>query len=440
MTSPDPERLIKRLERERRARLEAERLLEEKSLSLYLANQEMEAAHRSQKLIAEELNAILENIPRGIILTDAEGTILTVNRHAEKLFDVPADQAAGINLKSYLSLDELAALTLSNPVVDAGDLRVTGIRADKSTFPVELAFTTVGEEPDIRVLWMVRDIALRLAAEAEQRQLEQDLKQAQKLESLGTLAGGIAHELNTPIQFVTDNMNFLSEALADLLSAIDEFEKPQDLNSRDNIRKKFDIDYLAEETPQAISQSLDGLRRIADIVLAVKKFSYPTSSGKSENDLNDIIRTTVTVSKNQWKYVAGLDLDLDEDLPLMSSNAGELNQVFLNLIVNAAHAIEDKVDKTVPGKISIQTKSSGSSIECRVSDNGAGMIKDVVEKIFDPFFTTKDPGRGTGQGLSIVHSIVTLSHGGDITVESEVGQGTTFVINFPVRNAGATLT
>ncbi|MEQ9110576.1 MAG: ATP-binding protein [Rhodospirillaceae bacterium] len=440
MRPPDPERLLKRLEREKLARLEAERLLEEKSLSLYLANQEMEAAHRSQKRIAEELNAILENIPRGIILTDAEGTILTVNRHAEKLFDVPANQAEGINLKSYLSLDELADLTLSNPVVDAGDLRVTGTRADKSTFPVELAFTTVGEEPDIRVLWMVRDIALRLAAEAEQRQLEQDLKQAQKLESLGTLAGGIAHELNTPIQFVTDNMNFLSEALADLLSAIDEFEKPQDLNSKGNIRKKFDIDYLAEEAPQAISQSLDGLRRIADIVLAVKKFSYPTSTGKSENDLNDIIRTTVTVSKNQWKYVAGLDLDLDEDLPLISSNAGELNQVFLNLIVNAAHAIEDKVDKIAPGKISVQTKSSGSSIECRVSDNGSGMTKDVVEKIFDPFFTTKDPGRGTGQGLSIVHSIVTLSHGGDITVESEVGQGTTFVLTFPVRTSGGTLT
>jgi len=438
MRSPDPERLLKRLEREKRARLEAERLLEEKSLSLYLANQEMEVAHRSQQRITEDLNAILEKIPRGIILTDAEGTILKVNKHGEKLFDVSAEQAAGINLKSYLSLDDLADPKLNEPLVDAGDLRITGTRADKSSFPVELAFTTVGEEPDIRVLWMVRDITLRLAAETEQRRLEQDLKQAQKLESLGTLAGGIAHELNTPIQFVTDNMNFLSETVTNLLSAIDGYEKRLDLTSNDSIRKEFDIDYLAEEAPQAISQSLDGLKRITDIVLAVKKFSYPTSSGKTENDLNDVIRTTATVSKNQWKYVASLDLDLDEDIPSLSSNAGELNQVFLNLIVNAAHAIEDRADKATPGQIKIQTKYTASAIECRVSDNGSGMTKDIIEKVFNPFFTTKDPGRGTGQGLSIVHSIVTLSHSGDIIVESKVGQGTAFVLTFPVLSAEPT--
>lgn len=435
MTLPEPQRLIRRLEREKRARLEAEKLLEEKSISLYRANQEMEATHKSQKLIAEDLNAILENIPRGIIVTDAAGNILTVNGHAEKLFGVSPNGAGGLNLKSLLSLGDLADLTLTEPVVDAGDLRATGIRADQATFPVELAFTTVGDEPDMRVLWMVRDITLRLAAEAEQRRLEQDLKQAQRLESLGTLAGGIAHELNTPIQFVTDNMNFLSETVTDLLSAIGEFEKQVDLEGNASIRQKFDIDYLAEEAPQAISQSLDGLKRIAEIVLAVKKFSYPTSSSQTENDINEIIRTTTTVSKNQWKYIANLELDLDEDIPMILSNAGELNQVFLNLVVNAAHAIEDKLDKSSQGHIKIQTKSNDSTIECRVSDNGSGMTKDVAKKIFDPFFTTKDPGRGTGQGLSIVNTIVSLSHGGDIRVESEVGKGTDFILTFPLRIA-----
>lgn len=433
MTELDINRLRKRVDREKRARAEAERLLEEKSLSLYRANQDLEFAHEEQKRAAEDLKAILDNMPRGILITDASGTVEAINFLAVQMFGVTQKMAAGQNIRNFLpSLSDLADPAQVEAAIDAGDLQINGVRADKSEFRIELAFTTVSKGEDTRVVWMVRDITQRLAAEAERRQLEESLRQAQKLESLGTLAGGIAHELNTPIQFVTDNMNFLSDTVTDLMAAIKELEVLVPANKKEEISEKYDVEYLSEEAPQAIEQSVEGLKRIADIVLAVKKFSHPSSSGKEMNDLNDIIRTTATVSKNQWKYVADLDLQLDESLPNVMSNAGELNQVFLNLIVNAAHAIEDRGDSGESGQIRIRTALNAGAVECRVSDNGSGMPNDIASKVFDPFFTTKDPGRGTGQGLSIVHSIVTQSHGGEISVETEQGKGTDFILTFPL--------
>jgi two-component system NtrC family sensor kinase len=434
MTSTENDRMQRRVEREKRARLEAEKLLEEKSLSLYEANQRLELAHTEQKQAAEDLKAVLDNIPRGILITDASGVVDTVNFVAIEMFDTSQDEASGRNIKDFLPDLASASNSEHDPaVVGPGDVQISGVRKDQTEFPVELAFTTVGEEEKQRIVWMVRDITKRIEAERERKRLEEELRQAQKLESLGTLAGGIAHELNTPIQFVTDNMNFMSESVTDLLDAIKALGDLAPKEKKEEVCDKFDIEYIEEEAPQAIEQSIEGLKRIADIVLAVKKFSHPSSSGKEKNDLNDIIQTTAMVSKNQWKYVADLDLQLGENIPAVYSNAGELNQVFLNLIVNAAHAIEDKQDDGAIGNIKIETSSAGEFVECRISDDGTGIPENVVTKVFDPFFTTKDPGRGTGQGLSIVHSIVTQSHNGEISVESEIGKGTTFVIRIPIE-------
>ncbi len=434
MTSPNSDRLLRRVDREKRARIEAEKLLEEKSLSLYEANRKLAQSHLEQKDTVEELKAILDNFPRGILIVDTNGIIETINFRAVQMFGTTNKMATGQNVNMLLPhLSDTVDPSQVEAAIDAGDLRIEGLRADQGTFPVELAFTSIGEGESKRVIWMVRDISDRLAAEKERQRLSEKLRQAQKLESLGTLAGGIAHELNTPIQFVTDNMNFLSDTVTDLIKAANELAKFVPAEKKAEVGDKFDLEYIADEAPQAIQQSIEGLKRIADIVLAVKKFSHPTSSGKIKNDLNDIIRTTSTVSKNQWKYVAELDLKLDENLPKIFGNAGELNQVFLNLIVNAAHAIEDGGKENSPGLITIETRKRNAAVECRISDNGTGIPKEVIAKVFDPFFTTKDPGRGTGQGLAIAHSIVTQSHNGEISIESKTGEGTTFILTFPIE-------
>ena len=380
----------------------------------------------------KKLTTIIDNIPHGILIKNPAGVIESINFIAIQMFGMKSAVAMGQNIDAYVPNLTDPAQLLS--VVHGTELQFTGIREDNSEFPLELAFTTFGEGDGEGVVWIMQDITLRLAAEDEKRRLEESLRHAQKLESLGTLAGGIAHELNTPIQFVTDNMNFLSDAVSDLMAAIKNLQHLTPPDKKEEIFEKHDINYLAEEAPQAIEQSVEGLTRIAEIVLAVKRFSHPSSSGKEMNDINDIIRTTATVSKNQWKYVAGLDLHLAESLPKVISNAGELNQVFLNLIINAAHAIEDSDKDRENGQIKITTKIKDKDIECRISDNGTGIPESIVSKVFDPFFTTKAPGRGSGQGLSIVHSIVTQSHDGDISIETEPGSGTEFVITFPIAS------
>jgi len=302
---------------------------------------------------------------------------------------------------------------------------------------------------------LLNTLAGRLGAVAERRALQADLAQAQKLESIGQLAAGIAHEINTPTQFVGDNVRFLQDAFADLarlaktqaaaIAAARDGAAGADLMERAcAVARDVDLPYLLDEVPQAIEQSLDGLDRITKIVRAMKTFSHPGTEEKTPTDVNAAIESTVTVSRNEWKYVADLATDLDPDLPPIPCHPGDLNQVFLNLIVNAAHAIGDVVgDGAARGAITIRTRALEDGVEIVVTDTGAGIPEHVREKIFDPFFTTKEVGKGTGQGLAIARSVVVEKHGGAIAVDSEPGRGTTFTIRLPLAdetagNTGAT--
>ena len=195
-----------------------------------------------------------------------------------------------------------------------------------------------------------------------------------------------------------------------------------------------DLDYLLEEIPRALSQSLEGIERVSHIVRAMKDFSHPGTAAKMMTDLNRALDSTATVASNEWKYVADLRLDLDPGLPLVPCLPADLNQVFLNMIVNAAHAIADVVGDGSNGKgiITISTRQQEDRVEIRIGDTGTGMTEEVKERIFDPFFTTKVVGRGTGQGLAISHSVVVERHGGTIAVETAPGKGTTFIISLPL--------
>ena len=279
----------------------------------------------------------------------------------------------------------------------------------------------------------------------ERHNIDLQLRQAQKLESIGQLASGIAHEINTPAQFVSDNTTFLSEAFNDYKELMAAYENIRHLASTgevsesmlkavDELAEEKDIEYLNDEIPQAIKQSQEGLERITKIVRAMKEFSHPGVEEKTPVDINKALETTINVSRNEWRYYCDVKMDFDPDLPQIPCLPGEINQIFLNLIVNASHAIANMVGNSgVMGVIRIATRQDGDWLEIAVSDTGCGISENKRERIFDPFFTTKAVGKGTGQGLAIVYSSVVDKHKGTIRVESEVGKGSTFTIRLPMK-------
>ncbi|WP_175597123.1 sensor histidine kinase [Peristeroidobacter soli] len=290
---------------------------------------------------------------------------------------------------------------------------------------------------------MERALQRRLQMEMSERErVEVELRLAQKLESIGRFAAGLAHEINTPIQYVADSVHFLQSAFADLASLLQEYRAaahdPRSASSADArdrltaLETACDLDFLSEEVPKAFVRSLEGTERVASIVRAMREFAYPHGEEHVAADLNHAIATTLTVARSEYKYAAHIDLQLGE-LPAVVCNLGELNQVFLNLIVNAAHAIQDSDKDACTGRITITTRALGERVEIAIADNGCGIAPENLDKIFDPFYTTKEVGRGTGQGLAIARSIVVDKHGGRIEVSSTLDIGTRFAVLLPVR-------
>jgi PAS domain S-box-containing protein len=271
----------------------------------------------------------------------------------------------------------------------------------------------------------------------EREAIEQDLRLAQRREAVGQLAAGIAHEINTPIQFVGDSVGFLGESFDELQALIaayrelvlDAADTPELRRRIDAAEDAADLPYLRERVPLALERTRDGVRRVATIVGAMKDFGRPSQTTREAADLNQALRSTLIVSQSEYKYVADVETELGE-LPPLVCNVGELNQVFLNLIVNAAHAIGDNAMPR--GRIRVTSACENSAIVIAVADDGVGIPDAIRDRIFDPFFTTKDVGQGTGQGLSIARAIVVDKHGGALTVASEVGRGTTFTVRLPL--------
>jgi PAS domain S-box-containing protein len=252
-------------------------------------------------------------------------------------------------------------------------------------------------------VWIFEDITERMEAEQRRQALEIQLRRAQKLEAIGQLAAGIAHEINTPAQYIGDNIHFLEGAFRDLLEAIDRLEADLGPKVLEPLLAEADLPFLRREIPRAIGESIEGTARVTQIVRAMKEFSHPGSDDPVEVDLNRSVESTVTVSRNEWKYVADVVLDLDPDLAPVVCFPGEMNQAVLNLVVNAAHAIADAHlgDPGAKGTITISTRQAGDAVEIRVADTGTGIPEGLRDRIFDPFFTTKPLGKGTGQGLAL---------------------------------------
>jgi signal transduction histidine kinase/HAMP domain-containing protein len=277
----------------------------------------------------------------------------------------------------------------------------------------------------------------------ELRRLGRELAAAQKLESVGRLAAGVAHEINTPVQFVSDNVQFVRAALPDIAAVVRAYRNLQQaVQSAGDIvaaaslaaeaEKAADLDYVMENAPPAVESSIEGLARIATIVRSMKEFAYPDQAEKKFADLNQAIRSTLVVAHNEYKYVAEIDTEFGE-LPAVQCYLGEINQVILNLLVNASHAISDVVKDTGSrGKLTVRTRLDGDVVEISIGDTGTGIPEAARDRIFDPFFTTKEVGRGTGQGLAIARSVIVNKHAGTLRFETECGKGTTFFIRLPI--------
>jgi PAS domain S-box-containing protein len=310
------------------------------------------------------------------------------------------------------------------------------LRKNDGTYASLRAIATRGRETLVGFMVDVTD----------QRRLEFELNQAQKLESVGRLASGIAHEINTPIQFVADSIHFVRDAFADTVPLLQRYHAlceaaagghvaAIDLAAVKQAEENADLDYLMENVPKALERSVEGLDRVATLVRSMKEFAHPDKKEKAAADLNRAIGSTLVIARNEYKYVADVATDFGE-LPPVWCHVSELNQVFLNIIVNAAHAIADQVkDTSNKGRICISTRADGEFVVVSIADSGGGIPEAVRSKVFEPFFTTKEVGRGTGQGLSIARSVVVDKHGGQLSFETTMGVGTTFHIRLPVGQA-----
>jgi signal transduction histidine kinase len=282
----------------------------------------------------------------------------------------------------------------------------------------------------------------------ERKLLESQLVQAQKLESIGQLAAGIAHEINTPIQYIGDSVEFLRSAVTSIDEVLCQYRQLHTATEAGNtgamltraraVEEAVELDFLRAEIPRAFERTFDGITHVAKIVRAMKEFSFPDAHEHNYADINHALQNTLVVSRNEYKLVASVETHFGE-LPEVKCNVSELNQVFLNLIVNAAHAIQASGKDAATGVIAIRTSAAGGTVEIAISDNGCGIAPQHANKIFDPFFTTKEVGRGTGQGLAIARAAVVTRHGGTLSFETEVGRGTTFYVRVPAGGVSETV-
>lgn len=386
-----------------------------------------------------QLNTILDTAASAIITIDTKGKIVSFNHSAEDIFGYSADEIIGTTVNRLIAEDwnslfdpRLTENPGSRSTCDfKKQWESTGTRQNGETFPVLIRLRLMSIENELFFAGMIDDIS-------ETKLLHSQLEQAQKLEAIGQLASGIAHEINTPIQYVGDNLVALADNLADiaayqaqLLNLIGKELKP----AAEALADQFDLPYILADSPIAIRQAQDGVARVTEIVKAMKVFSHVgIDETKQAMYLHDALDSALTVTRGTYKNIATIETDYANDIDTLECYANELNQVFLNLIVNAAQAIEEK--HTDSGLIKITTRRSGeNTVEILIQDNGPGIPKAIQEKVFNLFFTTKPVGKGTGQGLSLAHAIVVEKHGGKLYFESSPASGTTFHIELPLTSA-----
>ena len=416
---------------------------------------EIEERRRADEQVLIQAKAMAA-AANGIVIAGRDGVINWVNPAFTAMTGYTAEEVIGQNPRLLKSgqHDEAFYQGLWETVL-AGKVwrgEIVNRRKDGSLYTEEMTITPVRDAVGeiARFIAIKQDITERKQAEQTRVVLEVQLRHAQKLEAIGQLAAGIAHEINTPTQFIGDNLRFVQDSVRDMGPVLEQHRRllaaarqnavtEQMVSESESTVSAADLDYLLAEVPKAVEQSLDGVRRVSKIVQAMKEFSHPGSESMTAVDLNRAIESTITVARNEWKYVADMVTEFDPELPRVPCLPGEFNQVILNVLINAAHAISDVTNRGEKGKgqITVTTRQVDDWVEVRIRDTGTGIPEAARSKIFEPFFTTKAVGKGTGQGLAIARSVIVDKHRGSIDFETEMGRGTTFIIRLPLAGQPA---
>jgi len=411
--------------------------LEQSNLKL---SAEIAERKRNEDLV-RRLSTAVEQCPVSVMITDLNGNITYINRRFLECTGYSYEEIIGQNprfLKSGSTPPE-AYRKLWRAITSGQEWRGE-FRNRKKNGELYSEYAVIRPIRDEK-----GEIAHFLAIKedtTQRREMEAHLQQAQRLEAIGQLAAGIAHEINTPMQFVGDNTRFLQKAWSSLNEVIAMLSSVAASSGDGPVLcqvverlEALDLKFLKEEVPQAISQSLDGIDRVCKIVRAIKDFSHPGSDDKCLADINKAIETTITVARNEWKDFAEVETSLSPIVGSVPCYIAEINQVILNLLVNAAHAISRRAESgwNGQGKIVIRTTRDKDCAEIAIQDNGCGIPAAMQSRIFQPFFTTKEPGAGTGQGLALAYAAIVKKHSGNIWFETKEGEGTTFFIRLPME-------
>lgn len=457
-------RLEARLHREKERNRILTDMIEDRTRSIYLAQAEM----RDNKA---HLESILRSLFSALFITDFDGVVTSVGGATTTLTGLPGDEIVGRPVWDFLLFPEHPSASPAGAARAGRPSRPGGqptppnieklslapqeaelVRQGTGTVPVLVNVSKLRNErrKQVGVVFLAMDTS-------ERRQLELELRQAQRLEAIGQLAAGVAHEINTPIQFVGDSARFLGDVFDDLIGLLACYgdlkaqAEGADRGEASGLAEavaavearidEIDLDFLVEEAPRAVARTLEGVSRIATIVKALKQFSHPGGEHMAPTDLNELIETTLVVARNEYKYVADVRTEL-ATLPEVTCHRGDVASVLLNLVVNAAHALTDRFGGTDQrGEIVIRSRldDEGTGVVIEVADTGGGIPAAVRDRVFEPFFTTKEVGKGTGQGLAIAHNVVVMKHRGRITFEvddtlapDDPRAGTTFRVWLPV--------
>ena len=393
----------------------------------------------------ERFRHLLEQAPMGMVLIDRQKKVVEINKAALFLLQKDKKEVLGKICQDLFCLKDGMPCPVFDENVEEHRAEVLVKAAGDQAIPVLKSAThiTIDNEPYVFETFI--DIYDRKKAEQEKLDLEKQLYQAQKLEAIGTLAAGIAHEINTPIQFISDNTAFMENAFKSFRSLQDaykaiidscgvESEKERISHAFQEAEQELDIAYVCQELPLAIQHTQEGLERVRTIVGVMKDFSHFGADEKVATDLNASIEKAVVITKNEWKYVADVAVACDKTIPQVLCYRSEINQILINLIINASHAIKDVVAGTEQkGAITITTMQKNMNIRVAISDTGKGISPEIRHRVFEQFFTTKPVGQGTGQGLAMAYKSIVERHGGRIWFESEVGKGTTFYFDIPLN-------
>jgi len=399
-------------------------------------NSRLVASKTALQAERDQLQATFSSLADGVCVLDLQGRCQLLNPAAEALSGVRRDQALHRPLAEFARGIDFDPRAVVDAVLAVDEARLQ--RSDGKSRMVSYVVAPIrsGDSP-LGFVLVVRDITARL-------QLEIELRRAQKVESVGRLAAGVAHEINTPLQFVNDSIHFIRNSTADLerviahhrtacQSILEGHPSAEAAQAALAVEQEADLAYVLDQLPKAIERSLDGLGRVTAIVRSMKEFAHPDQREMAAVDLNNAVRNTLTIARNEYKHVAELEIDLG-DIPPVLCHAGDVNQAVLNVVVNAAHAISDVVkDSETKGRMTVRTYAEGDWVVISIADTGSGISEAIRDRIFDPFFTTKGVGKGSGQGLALARSVIVDRHGGEIAFSTEVGRGSTFLLRLPVN-------